>query len=143
VLPYPAEHRHGLLGRAGPGERVAQRQIGGEQRRPLSGAEGELHPLLVMPDGVRCEPGEPLRHLRRPRPVGPHLVAGQRQLELLQAPLLLAAREQPFGELEVQLRVVGIVEDPALQLDDALRTRGVDREQREIAEWCPRLGPRG
>ncbi len=43
-----------------------------------------------------------------------------------QPPDLLPAMQEPVGQLQVQLRIVGVVEDQALQLDDARLARGRD-----------------
>ena len=53
----------------GPAERVAQGQVRLEQWGPLAGPERQLHPLLVMMDGVGLEGHQPVGDARRTVPV--------------------------------------------------------------------------
>ena len=136
MLMHPTVHREGLVRRTHARQRVAQGEIGGEQRGAIARLEGDLHPLLVVPDRVRSQRHQSLRDVRGPAPLAQSLEPVERQLQLLEPASLLAAGQQPVRQKKVKLRVVGILEDEALQLHDARRSARLDRYQRQVTQRC-------
>ena len=137
VLLHPAVHREGLVRRTHARQRVAQGEIGVEQRGaiarfgrrppPASGGTGSLSGAsdtsrsatsVARPHSPsRSNPSSANSNSSSPRVSSPPASSRVRQKQ-------------------VKLRVVGILEDVALQLHDARRSARLDRYQRQVTQRC-------
>ncbi len=126
MLLHPAVDRQRLLGGTGPAERIAQGQVGVEQRGPLTRSERELHALLVVDDRVRLQRHEPVGDPRGTAPVLGPLVSLERQAQLLGGAGEVTDEQQPVGELAVEIGALRIVEDPLLELRQLVAGRRHD-----------------
>ena len=133
VLGHPPVDGQRLLDRPDPHQRVAELEVRLDDAAPVPAAVGQLDHFLEVADAGGLEARQFLRHVVGTVPVLEFLEPGERDVELLEAAVVLARGQQRLAEGAMDLRVVGVVEHPVLERRESrlggflLDRRGVTR----------------